>query len=186
MEKLLQDRRLYAFLEEVDKDLAAEVQSMACQHCGGVLHRGDYGRKPRGGPSWDRRYSFCCSRDGCRKRTTPPSVRFLGRRVYVGIVVVLVSAMLHGPGERRLEWLRQELPIDRRTLKRWREWWSQVFVPSAFFKSQRGRFPRRMSDVRMPLELVAAFGAQQCEGLVQLMKFLAPITTGSCRPGEGM
>jgi hypothetical protein len=30
---------------------------------------------------------------GCRRRRTPPSVRFLGRRVYVGFV--LVAAMQH-------------------------------------------------------------------------------------------
>lgn len=51
MEKLLRDGRLYAFLEQVDKDFAEEVQSRRCEHCGAVLHRGDYSRKPRGGPS---------------------------------------------------------------------------------------------------------------------------------------
>lgn len=186
MEKLLQDGRLYAFLEQVDKDFASEVQSRGCEHCGAALHRGDYSRKPRGGPSWDRRFSFCCSREGCRKRATPPSVRFLGRKVYVGIVVVLVSAMMHGPSDRRLERLRQELPIDRRTLKRWLQWWTQIFVHLAFWKSQRGRFARRMAEARMPLELVEAFGAQQVEGLVKLMKFLSPITTGSCCLWGGM
>lgn len=186
MEKLLRDGRLYAFLEQVDKGFAAEVQSMRCPHCGAVLHRGDYGRKPRGGPSWDRRYSFCCSGEGCRKRTTPPSVRFLGRKVYASIVVVLVSAMMHGPSERRLELLRRELPIDRRTLKRWLQWWTQIFVQCAFWKSQRGRFARRIAEARMPLELVEAFGAQQIEGLVKLMKFLSPITTASCRLEVGM
>lgn len=186
MEKLLRDSKLHVFLEQVDEDFAAEVQSMGCQHCGGVLHRGDYSRKPRGGPSWDRRYSFCCSRDGCRKRATPPSVRFLGRKVYVGIVVVLVSAMLHGPSDRRLKRLQQELSIDRRTLKRWREWWTEIFVQSALFKAKRGRFIGRMGEGRMPLELVEAFGAHVIDGMVKLMKFLSPITTGSCRLGVGM
>jgi len=186
MEKLLRDGRLYAFLEQVDKDFADQVQSRRCEHCGAVLHRGDYSRKPRGGPSWDRRYSFCCSQDGCRKRTTPPSVRFLGRKVYAGMVVVLVSAMLHGPSDRRLQWLREELPIDRRTLKRWREWWTGIFVQSAFWKAGRGRFARRMIDALMPLELVEAFGAHRIEGLVKLMKFLSPITTATCRPVGGM
>jgi len=31
------------------------------------------------------------------------------------------------------------------------------------------------------LGLVEAFGAQQTEGLVNLMKFLSPITTSSCK-----
>jgi len=186
MEKLLHDRRLYAFLEQVDKDFASKVQGGRCEHCGAVLHRGDYDRKPRGGPSWDKRYSFCCSRDGCRKRTTPPSVRFLGRKVFVGIVVVLVSAMMHGASDARLQRLREVLPVDRRTLKRWRQWWTEIFVRCAFWKAERGRFGRRMAEERMPLELVEAFGAREIEGLLKLMRFLSPITTATCGRGAGM
>ena len=186
MEKLLRERRLYAFLEQVDEDFASEARSRGCEHCGGALHRGDYARKPRGGPSWEKRHSFCCSQEGCRKRKTPPSVRFLGRRVYVGVVVVLVSAMMNGPNERRLQRLQQDLPVDRRTLERWRQWWTELFVQGAFWQAARGRFGRRLVEARMPLDLVEAFGARQFEGLVKLMKFLSPITTGTCGVGCGM
>jgi hypothetical protein len=183
MEKILQDKRLYEFLDKVDENFASRVKSRGCEHCGAVLHRADYERKPRGAqfdPSWDRRSSFCCSRDGCRKRHTPPSVRFLGRKVYAGVIVVLVSAMMHGPNRQRLERLQQALGIDRRTLKRWRHWWTVIFVQCAFWKAKRGRFKGKMSPAQMPLCLVQAFGAQQMEGLVKLMKFLSPITTQSC------
>jgi hypothetical protein len=104
----------------------------------------------------------------------------------VGVVVVLVSAMMQGPNERRLQRLQQDLPIDRRTLKRWRQWWTELFVQYAFWKAQRGRFGRRMADARMPLELVEAFGGQEIEGLARLMKFLSPITTGTCSKGVVM
>lgn len=180
MEKLLQDRRLYEFLEQVDKDFASQAQSSRCEHCGAVLHRGDYPRKPRGGPSWDIRYSFCCSRDGCRKRKTPPSVRFLGRKVFLGAVVVLVSAMMHGANQHRLKRLQQELPVDRRTLSRWRKWWTEIFVQCAFWKAARSRFMRPIAQGQMPFSLVKAFGGQQMHGLVNLLKFLSPITTQSC------
>ena len=57
-----------------------------------------YGRKPRGlpdgidpGPVLPVRFSFCCSVDGCRRRHTPPSVRFLGRKVYLSVMVVLLD-----------------------------------------------------------------------------------------------
>lgn len=180
MEKLLRDPRLYEFLEEVDKSFASEAQSGGCEHCGAVLHRGDYSRKPRGGPSWDKRLSLCCSRDGCRKRKTPPSVRFLGRKVYVGVVVVLISAMMHGPSDQRLQRLCQVLPIDRRTLKRWLKWWTEIFAQCPFWKAARGRFARCMAEAQMPLSLVEAFGARQMDGLLNLMKFLSPITTVSC------
>jgi hypothetical protein len=43
------------------------------------------------GPEHDRRLSFRCAVDGCRARTTPPSLRFLGPKVYLATVVVLVA-----------------------------------------------------------------------------------------------
>ena len=186
MEKILQDKRIYEFLEKVDKDLASAAKAEGCEHCGGLLHRGDYSRKPRGGPAWDKRHSFCCSREGCRKRKTPPSVRFLGRRVYVGVVVVLVTAMIHGLSEQRVERIRQVLEIDRRTLKHWRNWWARTFVAGGFWKAERSRFRQPIAEGQMPLGLVEVFGAQKKEGLVKLMKFLSPITTNSCKGVVGM
>ena len=38
MDKVLRDRRLYEFLEKVDKDFASQVKSRGCEHCGAVLH----------------------------------------------------------------------------------------------------------------------------------------------------
>ena len=85
-------------LEEVDRELAQRVQEQGCQFClKGTLHRADYERKPRGGPAhWEERHSFCCDREGCRRRHTPPSVRFLGRKVYVAFVVVLKTSLHQG------------------------------------------------------------------------------------------
>jgi hypothetical protein len=71
------------------------------------LHRSDYDRKPRGGPQWEVRFSFCCAQEGSRRRHIPPSVRFMGRRVYAGLVVVLVSAMIHGLKPERVQCLRE-------------------------------------------------------------------------------
>jgi hypothetical protein len=181
MEKILRDRIVYELLEEVDRDMALKAQAGGCEHCGGVLHRGDYPRKPRGGPCWEKRHSFCCSRDGCRKRKTPRSVRFLGRKVYAGVVVVLVSAMMHGLSEQRVKRLGQELEIDRRTLKQWRQWWGSRFVQGRFWRAAKGRFRRPIVEEHMPLGLVEAFGAWQREGLLKLMKFLSPITMISCK-----
>ena len=105
------------------RDLTEEARLKGCLLCGGKLHRSDYDRKPRGGPQWEVRFSFCCAQEGCRRRHTPPSVRFMGRRVYAGLVVVLVSAMIHGLKPERVQCLREALGIDRRTLERWRQWW---------------------------------------------------------------
>ena len=104
--ELLFDATFWTFLFRIDQKLAEEVQAEKCPSCGCRLHCANYPRKPRGPrdlPDENRfRLSFCCARDGCRKRVTPPSVRFLGRKVYLGAVVILVSAMRQGPTPRRV------------------------------------------------------------------------------------
>jgi len=177
MRNILNTKKLYDWQEEIDKELAKDVRARACLYCGAKLHCGDYPRKPRGGPEWDERYSFDCSR--CRKRHTPPSVRFLGRKVYVGVVVVLVAAMMHGPNARRIAVLHEVLGIDKRTLKRWRQWWLEVFVQVPFWRANRARLMPMLNEDLMPYCLVDAFKAEGREGLMNLMEFLSPITTTS-------
>jgi hypothetical protein len=65
-------------------------------------------------------------------------VRFLGRRVYAGLVVVLVTVMIHGLKPERARRIREALQIDSRTLKRWRQWWLDTFVRSTFTESRPG------------------------------------------------
>src|SRR5207245_4136959 len=80
----LADQQLFQLLEKVDADsaeAARQARQEGCLYCGGPLHRADYDRKPRGGPGWDRRDSFCCAQDGCRRRRRPESGRFLGPKV---------------------------------------------------------------------------------------------------------
>ena len=187
MEKLLTDGRLFKLLEKADDDLAEEAREEGCEYCGEEkLHCGDYKRQPRGVPGWDKRRSFNCAREGCRKRKTPPSVRFLGRKVYAGVVVVLVSAMMHGLKAKRVERLRQELGIDERTLKRWREWWLKDFVESGFWKVARGRFMPGLDEEVVPLSLVEKFGAERCSGMVSVLRFLSPITVPGGLEGRAM
>ena len=45
---------------------------------------------------------------------TPRSVRFLGRKVYLGAVVILISAMREGPTPRRVHELARLFGVDRR------------------------------------------------------------------------
>ena len=97
---VLQKPSFFRFLSAIDSDLASRVRLQGCSFCGGVLHSACYPRKPRSGSvelettAPTMRQSFCC--DKCRRRTTPESVRFLGRRVYPGFVMVLLSAMQSG------------------------------------------------------------------------------------------
>ena len=70
------------------------------------------------GREHDRRYSFCCAVDGCRSRATPPSLRFLGRKVYLAAIVVLVAIMRQGVTASRMERLSEAVGVDRRTVER--------------------------------------------------------------------
>lgn len=177
MEKLLKDGRLFKLLEKIDSDMAEDAAAEGCDHCGEEkLHRGDYPRKPRGGPQWDKRHSFCCAKEGCRKRKTPASVRFLGRKVYAGVVIVLVSAMMHGLKPKRVELLREALDIDKRTLERWRAWWLENFAGSRFWKGARAFFMPRLDETVLPLSLVDAFNAKGRAGMVKLLEYISPIT----------
>jgi hypothetical protein len=182
----LADQKLWRLLEKVDYDLLQGAMAAACLWCGGKLHRADYKRQPRGGPDWDRRFSVCCAEEGCRRRHTPPSMRFLGRRVYVGFVVVLVSAMVHGLKPERVQRIRERLGIDRRTLERWRAWWLGTFVESAFWKAAKARFMPPLCEKTLPRSLAEAFDAECPEGLRRLLELLAPLTTRAVRPDHVM
>jgi hypothetical protein len=187
---LFRDARFWTFLWKVDEDLAKCARHQGCS-CGGRLHCANYPRKPRGGEnlpdSYQYRLSFCCDRDGCRKRTTPPSVRFLGRKVYLSVVVILVAAMRQGPSPRRVHELRQWLGVDRRTMDRWREFWQEHVPQTPFWKVNRGRFVRlAMAD--LPRALWEAFVHQpDChEQWRQLLLFLAPITLPGALSSKGV
>ena len=104
--RLLQQVTFWTALLSLDQELAAKARQAGCS-CGGVLHRADFLRKPRGGPpdlppEYCYRFSFCCNREGCRKRVTPPSLWFLDRKVYLHAVIILVAALRQGPTPRRV------------------------------------------------------------------------------------
>ncbi|XXX63876.1 hypothetical protein WME82_36210 [Sorangium sp. So ce128] len=94
----------FAMLEALDRAIVRRVAASRCPACRGPLHAGNYPRKPRGaliapeGEAFVVRFSFCCGREGCRRRATPPSLRFLGRRVYLGVVVIVASLVAQALG----------------------------------------------------------------------------------------
>lgn len=165
---ILFDPRLHVMLFRIDSEVADEVQGKGCK-CGGPLDVANYPRKPRApgnlGPEYSKRFSFCCRR--CRRRATPVSVRFLGRRVHLFPVVVLGTALSAGISRSRLAVLRKELGVDRRTLERWRTWWREVFprVRSCFSPPIDGSGPHSLV-VRVTSGLHA---------LIDVLRVLAPI-----------
>lgn len=91
----------------------------------------------------------------------------------------MVSAMRHGLKAERVRALRESLGIDRRTLERWRTWWLKEFVQSPFWKVARARFMPLIGEGTLPWSLCQAFGMDCRDRLLDLLKFLSPITTAS-------
>ncbi len=93
--------------------------------------------------------------------------------------MVLISAMRHGLKAQRVQALRESLGIDRRTVERWRAWWLKHFVESCFWKAARARFLPLVCERTLPWSLCGVFGIDRRDRLLDLLKFLSPITTGS-------
>ena len=159
---------------------------MHCPYCGGLLHSARYPRKPRGPrhlltDDYESRLSFCCAEEDCRRRTTPPSVRFLGRKVYLGVVVILVTALNHGLTRQRRQQLFDQLEINPQTFYRWLTWWREVFPASRCWQSALGRFIPPVDTVQLPGERLGRFTGQDLkQRLRQLLQLLLPLTTSSC------
>lgn len=181
-QELFQNANFWSFLFSIDEELAKACKEEG-RPCGGTLHCANYPRKPRGAPiklppEYRFRFSFCCDREGCRKRKTPPSVRFLGRKVYLAAVVILVSAMRQGPHPQRIRELTNRFGVDRQTIDRWRIFWNELFPHTKFWQVQRGRLVPICQISALPLSLLQAFVQQGKErlGWGNLLRFLAPLT----------
>jgi hypothetical protein len=175
-------------LEASDAETVERVRSGGCAHCDGPLYRSDYWRKPRGGllvpivePLW-LRFSLCCGREGCRKRTTPPSIRFLGRRVYLEVAVLLAGVI--ALAVRRARQLREQTGIPARTIERWGSWWRTTFTKTAPFIEANARAVGVLVVERLPESLLALFeGTTPSSILMKTMRWLSPLTTSSCPCG---
>ena len=174
--------RLWSVLLAIDQDLAETTRKNGCR-CGGRLHCANYPRKPRGTPlqlpePQRLRLSFCCDRDDCRKRSTPPSVRFLGPKVYLGAIIIVISAMRQGPTPRRVRELSALFGADRRTIARWQVFWREHFPQTPFWRLARARLVPVVTIATFPYSLVDAFLGRHrpCRGWTLLLRFLSPIT----------
>lgn len=182
-----------SFFEQLritDEAITAAVRARGCGICGGRLDRADYPRKPRGGviaPAGEgetKRLSLCCAREGCRKRSTPPSVRFLGRKVYLSVVVVLASIHAVREVSARAASLRAATGVPARTLWRWVTWWRTVFALGSFYRAARGDFASPIAEGDLPGSLLSRFALPTIEERLRaLLLWLSPLTTASCPDG---
>jgi hypothetical protein len=181
------EREFFEILLSIDTAILDRVAGEACAACGGRLHRGDYPRKPRGGALgaaaevFTRRFSLCCGREGCRSRATPPSVRFLGRRVYVGAIVILAAAVLLAQTSAAAA--HRATGIAPRTLRRWLRWWRDVFPDTRVFAELSARLIGPPSRPELPLSILVKISGCSADRVAALLAWLAPLTTASVPDG---
>ena len=176
---LLNDPVFFHLLTRIDAEHAEQIRQDRCPRCKGPLHVADYPRKPRGCPpsvlkEYSQRLSFTCG--WCDQRTTPASVRFLARRVYVALALMLLS----GSAGSAACALRQHLKVSARTVKRWRTWWHRDFQRTAFWHSVRERFASPVPAEGLPQSLLERFQGPTCqERLEELLRFVRPLSTSA-------
>jgi hypothetical protein len=175
--ELLQDPNFFRLLLCIDQELAEELKAGGCA-CGGVLHRADYPRKPKGCPAevrgqFESRWSFCCNR--CRKRSTAMSVRFLGRRVYLAVAMVIASARCAEASASATR-LAQAMAVPVRTLERWRRWWQGQFPLTALWRGASGRFMPPVPLERLPASALERFSGTSAHSMRHFLRFLTPLS----------
>lgn len=174
----------FSALQEADARIAAAVAACRCPYCEGPLHVANYERKPRGGffakagEEFSLRHSLCCGRRGCRRRVLPPSLRFLGRKVYLELAVLWAAVLMQAAEAARAA--ARQTRVSARTLARWRLWWRSDVPRSSWWAELRARLaPPAPDEADLPRSLLAHL-SQSASGvpLVWLTaKCLAPATT---------
>lgn len=177
---LIQNPNFLRLLVQIDADLAAQTHAAGCS-CGGVLHRANYPRKPRACPQevradFESRLSFCCNL--CRKRSTSASVRFLGRRVYLGLVVVLAPQRRTTLSAVAVQ-VVDALGVPERTIARWRHWWLALFPITPLWQAACARFMPAVDVEHLPTTLIERFTGVVAEARLHLLVFLNPLSVRS-------
>jgi hypothetical protein len=102
-------------------------------------------------------------------------VRFLGRRVYLGAVVIVASMMalaLRSAG------IRRQTGVPVRTMRRWLGWWQGPFLGTEVFVTICAQLIG--VDVgRVPASIVDRLAGTPTERVQRMLAWLAPLTTGS-------
>ncbi|MBF0234993.1 MAG: hypothetical protein HQK65_18450 [Desulfamplus sp.] len=182
LSELLKKKSLFFLLYTIDKEIAEQYRSKRCPYCGGPLYYANYLRKPRGEPEGVPEecfilFSLCCGTEGCRCRVTPPSCRFLGRKVY-WFVVILITAVdwQNNTEESSIFKLSKQLGISRNTLKRWFTFFRETFPRSQPWQRVRGQVPASVKNEALPSSLINHFlKVKSCaeEAVISCLKFLS-------------
>ncbi len=156
--------RIWTFLTRIDAAEAERCRLEGCPRCGGCLDGASYPRKPHGLAAslreGVRRFSFCC-RD-CRRRETPSSVRFFGRRFRVAPVFLAASFLVQRGGF-RLTTVSECLGIPVSTLRRWRRWWREMFPKTRAWRLKRGELAPPPGEAPQGLSTLSCLGSRSID-----------------------
>jgi len=103
------------------------------------------------------------------------SVRFFGRRVYLGLAVVLMSAS-RTEATSEVARLSEKLEVPVRTIQRWRSSWVEQFPLTPLWQAACARFMPPIALVQLPASLIERFVGSTGESLMRLLVFLTPLT----------
>ena len=182
---MLSSLSFFESLFSLDEKISIEVQEKGCP-CRGCLHQANYPREARGVPEkaadlFEYRFSFCCDQENCRKRRTPPSVRFLGRRRFFFALVLLASVLTNGVNARRQAQLQDLVPVSDVTLRRWRKWWQEEFIDTPVWHKLRGSFVPAILPGQLPAELLSrSTHVEPGPRVITILSQLSPLSTTSC------
>lgn len=108
-------------------------------------------------------------------------MRFLGRKVYLSVVVILITALEHGLTPHRRLALAEHLDLSPKTFYRWRRWWREVFAQSQAWRDLRRRLLPPPAVADLPGALLSHLpGGDLAARLLALLPHLVPLATGSC------
>lgn len=183
-EAVLGDASFYRLLLRIDEDLAEAERALGCRVCGRRLEVGHYRRKPRGvavqlPERFAVRFSFCCAERDCRKRRTPACLRFLGRKVYLGAIVVLISALRCGATPWRMRRLHELVGVSRHTVLRWQHWWREALPGMRCWAGLAGTLIPPPAIAQLPASLLERFAGSLDQQLLALLRWLSPLSSSS-------
>ena len=113
-------------------------------------------------------------------------MRFLGRKVYVGALLVLFGNVASGTARAAtsaalITSLSTASGIPVRTLERWRTWWTSAVPATHWWRTLAPRFVPPVAAGTLPIALLARVGAAGTEArLVAVLALTRPLSTCTC------
>jgi hypothetical protein len=112
-------------------------------------------------------------------------VCFLGRRQYIAATFVILSMLRHGVERQFALEFHAVIPVDARTLQRWRLWWCRQLPATGFWRLGAAQLKAPVLASTLPESLVTCFLGDAATSLMNCLRFLSPLSTTSCRTGSG-